>query len=460
MMTKLQEVSTGNFPVEAMAVGVLPTSGSDTRPEAGAALDERRFDGIDVVALIAGTNAGRNPALLKRKFDLISTDAFAFLRATAAIGHAALDLGAVPASPLAWVTGDLHVENFGTYKGDNGLVYFDLNDFDEAARLPLAVDLVRLLSSIVASSRALGFENETRRRMLQTVLTRTGAAFAKGKPTWIERETASGTLRVLIDQVAFRRRRDLVAALTIGRGKKRKLKIDGKRILAFDDLKGRYPYDTIRQSVESCLNGRDDEVEIRDIAIRASGKGSLGLPRYVLLARRLKDRQSIFLDLKYAAGSSPAAWFGAPQPAFSSEAERIVSVQEFCQAVSPARLSGCTVGRDSFVLRMLQPQEDKVDFAGLAKDPLVLSELFARMGEIHAAGVLRSAGRQGSAGPDALIAFGQELGQESQAWIEAAIDVEADIRGAFKDFRRAWKNRDPRLTIQTRPRHDSVTSSS
>lgn len=447
----------GDASTGPIATGALQTNEPGTSSDGGAALDESGFEGLDVVGLIAGANAGRNPALLKRKFDSMSADAFAFLRATAAIGHAALDLGDVPASPLVWVTGDLHVENFGTYKGDNRLVYFDLNDFDEAARLPLAVDLVRLLSSMVASGRALGFENEARRRLLQTVLTRTGAALAKGKPSWVERDTAHGTLRVLIDQVAFRRKRDLVDALTQGRGSKRKLRIDGKRILAFDDFSGRFPRETIRQVVETRLKERGDEVEIRDIAIRVAGKGSLGLPRYVLLANRLEDRRSFLLDLKYAAGSSPASRFGVKQPVFSSEAERIVSVQEFCQAVSPAGLSGCVVGRDSFVLRMLQPQEDKVDFAALVKDPRALTELYARMGEIHAAGVLRSAGRQGSAGPDALIVFGQELSRDSQAWIEAAIDVEADIRSAFKNFRRAWKNRDPRLTVLTRPKPDSAT---
>ena len=30
----------------------------------------------------------------------------------------------------SWICGDLHFENFGSYKGENRLVYFDLNDFD------------------------------------------------------------------------------------------------------------------------------------------------------------------------------------------------------------------------------------------------------------------------------------------------------------------------------------------
>ena len=63
--------------------------------------------------------------------------AFAFLRATCHLFYEDL-----PKSPLlrkvppVWACGDLHLENFGSYKGDNRLVYFDLNDFDEALLAP------------------------------------------------------------------------------------------------------------------------------------------------------------------------------------------------------------------------------------------------------------------------------------------------------------------------------------
>ncbi len=35
----------------------------------------------------------------------------------------------LPQSPNTWICGDLHLENFGSYKANNKLVYFDLNDF-------------------------------------------------------------------------------------------------------------------------------------------------------------------------------------------------------------------------------------------------------------------------------------------------------------------------------------------
>jgi len=47
--------------------------------------------------------------------------------------------------PLA--VGDLHVENFGTWRDAEGRLIWGVNDFDEACRLPYTVDLVRLATS-------------------------------------------------------------------------------------------------------------------------------------------------------------------------------------------------------------------------------------------------------------------------------------------------------------------------
>ena len=43
--------------------------------------------------------------------------------------------------------GDLHVENFGTWRDAEGRLVWGINDFDEACRLPYTYDLVRLAAS-------------------------------------------------------------------------------------------------------------------------------------------------------------------------------------------------------------------------------------------------------------------------------------------------------------------------
>lgn len=50
-------------------------------------------------------------------------------------------------APSVLAVGDLHVENFGTWRDSEGRLIWGINDFDEAYRLPYTVDLVRLAAS-------------------------------------------------------------------------------------------------------------------------------------------------------------------------------------------------------------------------------------------------------------------------------------------------------------------------
>jgi hypothetical protein len=50
-------------------------------------------------------------------------------------------------APRVLAVGDLHVENFGTWRDIEGRLVWGVNDFDEAAVLPFTIDLVRLATS-------------------------------------------------------------------------------------------------------------------------------------------------------------------------------------------------------------------------------------------------------------------------------------------------------------------------
>lgn len=50
-------------------------------------------------------------------------------------------------APRVLAVGDLHVENFGTWRDSEGRLVWGINDFDEAAFLPYPYDLVRLAAS-------------------------------------------------------------------------------------------------------------------------------------------------------------------------------------------------------------------------------------------------------------------------------------------------------------------------
>lgn len=86
---------------------------------------------------------------LRLKHRSMASDLFAFLRATfyrwAVLWHETCpDLTHAP-SLLA--VGDLHVENFGTWRDSEGRLVWGINDVDEASVMPYTNDLVRLATS-------------------------------------------------------------------------------------------------------------------------------------------------------------------------------------------------------------------------------------------------------------------------------------------------------------------------
>jgi uncharacterized protein (DUF2252 family) len=61
-------------------------------------------------------------------------------------------------APPALAVGDIHLENFGTWRDVDGRLVWGVNDFDEAAEMPFAIDLVRLATSALLAKpdRAIG----------------------------------------------------------------------------------------------------------------------------------------------------------------------------------------------------------------------------------------------------------------------------------------------------------------
>jgi len=402
---------------------------------------------LDPVEAIVAVNRGRDPHLLSRKFEAMATDAFAFLRASAGLAHASLDLAALPQAPVGWVCGDMHLNNFGCFRGLNRLVYFDLNDFDEAARLPLAVDLLRLLGSILTATRAFALTRQQALELAAVALHHYAEALARGKAFWLEPQTARGAIRALLEQVSCRRRRDLLVRHTEVIMGRRQVRSGDARIppLAHDS-----PWRSLLTGALASLGELYESREFflpRDFARRIAGMGSLGLPRYVALVRgRADPDRNALIDFKLAAPSSAVqALPQFEQPAWADEAQRVVDVQDICEAACPAYLTALLLGGRSFVVRELQPVEDRIALDQLARRPKRFADTLASMAEVAAYAHLRAAGRLGAASPDAMIEFGFELMAEPGPWIDAAREVDANNARAQRTFRAAWRLRDPRL---------------
>jgi len=202
------------------------------------------------------------PADLALKHTRMAEDPFQFLRATfyrwmQVWDHVCPDLAR---APRVLAVGDLHVENFGTWRDKEGRLIWGVNDLDEAYPMPYAVDLVRLAVSahLAISGNHLSLAHEDACAAILAGY-REGLE-AGGKPFVLEednkwlREAATGELR---DPVHF-----------------------WGKMNALPSVRGEVPK-SARKALEQLLPAPG---LVYRVAHRIAGLGSLGRERYVALA--------------------------------------------------------------------------------------------------------------------------------------------------------------------------------
>jgi uncharacterized protein (DUF2252 family) len=191
------------------------------------------------------------------------------------------------AAPTVLGIGDLHVENYGTWRDDEGRLVWGINDFDEVTWLPYPADLVRL-----ATSAALATEENH----LSIHLGDAAAAIVDGYQAGL---SAGGEPFVLAERHGHLRRLasgDVVDPVRFW---------DKMQRLPAADL-SRYPADAVT-TVTAASQGRGDArrrtTGAPTIRSRRAGLGSLGRPRLVALTQR--DGGQVAREVKALA---PSAW--------------------------------------------------------------------------------------------------------------------------------------------------------
>ncbi len=363
-----------------------------------------------VVERIRAFNAGREPERLAMKYAAMRRSPFAFFRGTCHLFYEDWPKdGALDGAPAAWICGDLHFENFGTYKGDNRLGYFDLNDFDEACLAPATWELTRFITSLHLAAHSFGVEDAAARTLARTFLDSYAAMLREGKARWVERQTAVGLVRKLLRIIKQRTRRELLDIVTVGRRAGRAFRIDDRRLpVSRADRAGVVACIKAFAASEHCPEEfQGDFFRVLDVARRVAGTGSLGIRRFAVLVQGHGAPDGHFvIDLKEARPSALAPYVATPQPAWPSQAARVVSVQRRAEAIAPALLHPVAMGRVPYVLKELQPSIDRLALtkANAGKVP----EIMGTMAHVVAWSHLRSASREGAATADAWLAFGAE----------------------------------------------------
>jgi hypothetical protein len=203
------------------------------------------------------------PADLELKHQRMSTAVFPFMRATyyrwAQIWPEVCE--GLASAPAVLAVGDLHVENFGTWRDAEGRLIWGINDFDETWQLPYTNDLVRL----AASARIAVSENH-----LPLDLKAAADAILEGYSASLEAGGCPFVLaehHVLLREMAAHRLKDV-------RGFWEKLE-------NCQPVKGRIPAGAAK-AIARMLP--DSDLSRRHVH-RVAGLGSLGRQRFVALAQ-------------------------------------------------------------------------------------------------------------------------------------------------------------------------------
>jgi uncharacterized protein (DUF2252 family) len=368
-------------------------------------------------------NRGRNPQLLSLKWKKMRESAFAFYRGTAPLFYRTWAELCPKGAPLAWISGDAHLENLGSYKGANRVPYFDINDFDECCLAPVSWEIGRALTALCVLGKP---------DLARLFLSSYALALAGGKPGHIEPEVAEGPIAELLSSLAERNRKDFLAKWISGK----KIRIRKEHSFAIS----RAIRAQARRTFEAWARRQPDPgfYKVLDVCGRIAGNGSLGLERYIVLVSG--RHQPYLLDMKAAAPSAPRAHLHVRQPPWRCEAERVATVQHFMQYVPIARLSWAPGAPTSFIVHELQPAEDRIVVGNLSTSDY--EEFVRQWAHLLASAQLRSGGWKGSADLDALIAYGQSLNAGNRRRLLAASSKASSVQlRAWAEFKVSGRRR-------------------
>jgi uncharacterized protein (DUF2252 family) len=392
----------------------------------------------NITERILAFNKDRLPDMVKLKYEGMAENIYRFYRGTCHLFYEDLcKVKDIPVSPLTWICGDLHLENYGSYKGDNRLAYFDLNDFDEALLAPCLWEAARMVTSIFIAFNDLKIAPDEALEMAKLFLSKYAGRLATGKAISIDPRTAGGIVCSFLTMADERKQKELLNKLTV-ENKHRLILLTNVNHFTIDKkLKKeliQFVNEWLGKSIVASFG-----FEAIDCVFRIAGTGSIGVRRYMFLLKSSKKKNKyLLLDMKQSKKSSVQPYLDVKQPGWQTESVRVIQVQQRMQNISPALLDAVTFKNDSYVMKELQPTEDRINFE-LIKDRYGdISLVIEDMALLAASSQLRSSGRQNSAIADKLIAFGKD-DRWQEVVLKYAQQYAKQVKIDYKEYMEAYK---------------------
>lgn len=297
--------------------------------------------------------------------------------------------GEAARAPRVLAVGDLHVENFGTWRDMEGRLIWGINDFDEAWQLPYTNDLIRLATSALLAELPCGAKLG-----IETLL--------KGFTDGLE---AGGHPYALAEHHA--------ALRNMATARLHEPERYWEKLYAFPELKQKPPAGAIK-AIEKMMPERGLSWRV---AHRVAGLGSLGRERFVALAEWRGG--SIAREAK-ALAPSACVW------AERGNGTAPIHYQEILDRAVRCRDPFVRV-RKRWIVRRLAPDCSRIELAALPKERDETHLL-------HAMGFETANIHLGSVKAGVLL---KDLKTRPRGWLlEAAQKMEKAVIEDFREYRR------------------------
>ncbi|WP_181781579.1 DUF2252 domain-containing protein [Pseudonocardia pini] len=324
-----------------------------------------------------------DPVAFRAKFRKMAADPFAFYRGSACLFYADVaereDPWADERTGRVWIQGDLHAENFGTYMDGDGVLIFDVNDFDEAYLGHFTWDVTRFAASLallswrkaISDAAITDLVGRYTRGYLDQVHTFTRVA--DDRDFALRLDTTEGPVQQALLRAKLATRVALLDAITETEGFDRILRA-GPSVRRLDDAERARVESAFERYLGTIPQGRSAGVTyaIKDLAGKSGfGIGSAGLPAYTVLIEGYNQAldNDVVLSMKQGNVAAPSRVVTDPRvaQAFEHHGHRTVLSQRALQAHADRHLGWTEIDGVGFVVSEVSPYEADLDWSDLTE---------------------------------------------------------------------------------------------
>jgi hypothetical protein len=352
---------------------------------------------------------------LREKRAEMAAGPFPFLRATywrwaETIRDVAPELMEAP-SVLA--VGDIHLENFGTWRDAEGRLIWGVNDHDEAATMPYALDLLRLVTSALLAGRP------DAAAVAKPVLAGYRQGLDAPRPCVLDRDLAWLRKAVVVPERERKAFWD---------------KLERKRLRFEERPRAERPHLWPRYR-EALRKAMPDGAEEPLIWYRSAGLGSLGRPRWVAQAMWRGD-----WVIREAKGMLPSAWSRVDRRTTRAIRSLEMATGRF-RAPDPLMSLA-----DGIAIRRLSPNNRKINAESPARSASADTEKRVELAVLLDLEMLKAMGAELAAihlgTADMTDAIRHDLGGRKKGWLaEAAARAAKSVRIEQLEFRKDARRR-------------------